>query len=53
MTLFSLVFTALFLCFLIAAIVGHALLIEAALRPFFARLPLPPVPARIRALSAR
>ena len=37
MTLFSVVFTALFLSFVIAAIVGHALLIEAIARPFFGK----------------
>jgi hypothetical protein len=53
MTLFSLVFTALFLCFAVAAIVGHALLIGALLRPFFARMAFAPVPTRSRVLSAR
>jgi hypothetical protein len=37
-TLFSVAFTGIFLAFVIAAIVGHALLIEAAVRPFFGRL---------------
>jgi len=37
-TLFSVAFTGLFLAFAVAAILGHALLIEAAVRPFFVRL---------------
>jgi hypothetical protein len=45
MTLFSLVFGALFLTFVLAAIVGHALLIEAAVRPFFGGLLLARAPA--------
>ena len=55
MTLFSVVFTALFLSFMIAAIVGHALLIEAMARPFFGRVLLArvPAPSRNRALTAR
>lgn len=53
MTVFSFVFTALFLSFVIAAIVGHALLIEALLRPFFAGVPLDPVLTKNRVLSAR
>ena len=53
MTVFSFVFTALFLSFVISAIVGHALLIEALLRPFFARVPLAPVLTKYRVLSAR
>jgi len=53
MTLFSLVFTALFLSFVIAALVGHALLIEALARPFFGRVLLARVPSRNRVLTAR
>jgi hypothetical protein len=53
MTLFSFAFIAIFVAFAIAAILGHALLIEALLRPFFARVPLAPVPARSRVLTAR
>ena len=54
MTLFSFVFTAIFLAFVIAAILGHALLIEALVRPFFARLALPraPVLTKSRVLTA-
>jgi hypothetical protein len=37
-TLFSVAFTGIFLAFIIAAIVGHVLLIEAYVRPFFGRL---------------
>ena len=39
-TLFSLTFSAVFMAFVVAAIVGHALLIEALVRPFFARIAL-------------
>jgi len=39
-TLFSFGFSAIFLAFVAAAIVGHALLIEALVRPFFGRVPL-------------
>jgi hypothetical protein len=54
MTLFSFVFTAVFLTFVIAAIIGHALLIEALVRPFFARLALARAPllTRSRVLTA-
>lgn len=37
-TLFSIGFAAIFMAFVIAAIVGHIMLIDALLRPFFARL---------------
>ena len=36
--LFSVAFTAIFVVFGVAAIVGHALLAEALVRPFFGRL---------------
>lgn len=39
-TLFSLSFGAVFFAFFVAAIVGHALLIEALVRPFFGRVAL-------------
>ena len=54
MTLFSFVFTAIFLAFVIAAILGHVLLIEALVRPFFARAGLPraPVLTKSRVLTA-
>jgi hypothetical protein len=39
-TLFSLTFSAVFLAFVVAALVGHALLIEALVRPFFGRIAL-------------
>jgi hypothetical protein len=54
MTLFSFVFAAVFLTFIIAALIGHALLIEALVRPFFARLALAraPVLTRSRVLTA-
>jgi hypothetical protein len=55
MTLFSFVFTAIFLSFIVAAIVGHALLIDALVRPFFSRFALARVPALTKSslLSAR
>ena len=37
-TLFSFAFGAIFLAFIIAALVGHVLVIEAFVRPFFGRL---------------
>ena len=39
-TLFSFAFGGIFIAFLIAAIVGHVLVIEALVRPFFGRLTL-------------
>lgn len=39
-TLFSFAFGGIFIAFLIAAIIGHVLVIEALVRPFFGRLPL-------------
>lgn len=39
-TLFSLSFCAVFFAFFVAAIVGHALLLEALVRPFFGRVTL-------------
>ncbi|MEA2877672.1 MAG: hypothetical protein QOF14_2868 [Hyphomicrobiales bacterium] len=39
-TLFSLSFGAVFFAFVVAALVGHALLIEALVRPFFAKVAL-------------
>ena len=37
-TLFSFAFSGIFLAFIIAAIVGHVLVIDALVRPFFGRL---------------
>jgi hypothetical protein len=55
MTLFSVVFTALFLSFVVAAIVGHALLIEALLRPFVGKVLIQhtSTPSGNRVLTAR
>lgn len=39
-TLFSFAFSGLFLAFIVAAIVGHVLLIDTLLRPFFGGVPL-------------
>jgi len=39
-TLFSLAFGGIFLAFVTAAIIGHVLVIEALVRPFFGRLAL-------------
>ena len=35
---FSMLFGCLFLAFLVAAVIGHALVIEALARPFFGKL---------------
>ena len=43
--LFSVTFTAIFVVFGVAAIVGHALLAEALIRPFFGRLAVTKQPA--------
>jgi hypothetical protein len=37
-TLFSMAFTGIFLAFIVAAVLGHVLLIEAYVRPFLVRL---------------
>lgn len=37
-SLFSILFAGLFVSFVIAAIIGHALVIEALVRPFFGKL---------------
>ena len=47
-SLFSIAFTGIFLAFVIAAIVGQALVIEALVRPFFGRLAQASRPARPR-----
>jgi len=39
-TLFSFAFSAIFLTFIVAALMGHVLLIEALARPFFGRVAL-------------
>ena len=36
-TLFSIAFTGIFIAFILAAVLGHVLLIEAYVRPFVAR----------------
>ena len=36
-TLFSIAFTGIFLAFIVAAVLGHVLLIEAYVRPFVGR----------------
>ena len=41
--LFSFAFTGIFVAFVVAAIVGHALLIGALLRPFFAKPDVTPI----------
>jgi len=53
MTMFSAVFTGIFLFFILAAIVGHVLLIGALLRPFLGGLALPPAPTKSSILTAR
>ena len=37
-TLFSIAFTGIFIAFIVAAVLGHILLIEAYVRPFVGRL---------------
>ena len=39
-TLFSFAFSGLFLAFIVAAVLGHVLLIDALMRPFFGRTAL-------------
>jgi hypothetical protein len=53
-TLFSILFAAIFTAFVAAAIVGHIMLIDALLRPFFAKLASVqrPAPARYGSLQA-
>ena len=46
-TLFSITFTGIFIAFVIAAVVGHVLLIEAYVRPFFGRLAIANRPSRL------
>ena len=43
--LFSVTFTAIFVIFGVVAVVGHALLAEALVRPFFGKLPVTKQPA--------
>jgi len=43
--LFSVTFTAIFVIFGVVAVVGHALLAEALVRPFFGKLPARKQPA--------
>jgi hypothetical protein len=50
--LFSIAFTGLFVAFGVAAVIGHILLAEALVRPFFAKLATAKRPARIGALMA-
>lgn|GEM_PF-2852022 len=52
-TLFSLTFGAVFFAFFVAVIVGHALLIEALVRPFFARLAVRQLPGSPALLASR
>lgn len=54
-TIFSFVFGVVFLAFIIAAIVGHALLLGAYVRPFFGKLSIAkrPLPSRSRLVHAR
>jgi hypothetical protein len=40
-TLFSFAFGGIFVVFIVAAIVGHVLVLEALVRPFFGRLAVP------------
>jgi hypothetical protein len=50
-TLFSIVFTGLFIAFVVAAILGHLLLIEATFRPFVGKLAIATTPRRLKHLQ--
>jgi hypothetical protein len=52
-TLFSITFTGIFVAFGFAAILGHILLIEALVRPFFARVAVARKNTPSRSLDAR
>jgi hypothetical protein len=49
-SLFSIAFTGIFLAFIVAAIVGHALVIQALVRPFFGKLAPASRPAPAKSL---
>ncbi|MGB9364727.1 MAG: hypothetical protein WCE79_01810 [Xanthobacteraceae bacterium] len=50
-TLFQIAFTGLFLAFIVAAVLGHVLLIEAYVRPFVAKLAVARPTARLSNLQ--
>ena len=52
-TLFSVAFTGIFLAFVIAAILGHVLLVQAYVRPFLGRLAVAPQLSKSRLAPAR
>ena len=51
--LFSVTFTGIFVLFGVAALVGHALLAEALVRPFFGKLAVRKQPATNALLASR
>jgi len=46
-TVFSIAFTGIFIAFIVAAVLGHVLLIEAYFRPFVARIAIARPTARL------
>ena len=50
-TLFSIAFTGIFIAFIAAAILGHALLLGAYVRPFFARFAVMKTAPRLTGLQ--
>jgi hypothetical protein len=50
-SLFSIAFTGLFIAFIVAAILGHVLLIEAYVRPFVGKTAHARLTARLRNLQ--
>jgi hypothetical protein len=51
-TLFSIAFTGIFIAFIVAAVLGHVLLIEAYFRPFVAKLAVTRPTPRLSKLQA-
>ena len=50
-TLFSIAFTGIFIAFIVAAVLGHILLIEAYVRPFVGKIANPKPTARLSNLQ--
>jgi hypothetical protein len=50
-TLFSIAFTSLFIVFIVAAVLGHALLIQAYVRPFVGKLAVAKLTRRLSTLQ--
>jgi hypothetical protein len=51
-TLFSITFTGIFIAFIVAAVLGHVLLIKAYVRPFVGRFATATPPRRLSHLQA-